>query len=429
MPGPPWVSESAGGDHLQVGDKAHQQVVKNDRGHAGNGDPPEALPGVRPVDLRRLVVGPGNVLQSGQKDDDQVSAEPYGDQRQGRRDHGARVQEFHRYAAAQLNQVVEQPVIIIKEPFPAEINSQHRQHVGKVEDRAEKTARGHLPVQQHGDDHGVDNTADDGEACVFQRRQQGPVEFRVPGKQADIVVQAEVFHLPEAVPAEQAQGKGSDHRDIGDTDQADHRRQQADPCRPGLLGYSGSSFSAARSFPDPFLCPVITCKPGERRHVPPAHAYRIVSQPRSEGFRPEGFGAGLQSSAPRRSEGGYQPRQGGYQPRQVVISLVAVTSLVSRVRVAISLVVVISLVAVTSLVSRVKVVTSPVVVISLVAVTSLVSKAKVAISPVVVTNSVEAIIPMAAIINLIREANLMGQLLIRNNVRILPTTIRMQSIA
>ena len=34
-----------------------------------------------------------------------------------------------------------------------------------------------------------------------------------------------------------------------------------------------------------------------------------------EGFRPEGFGAGLQSSAPRRSEGGYQPRQGGYQPR------------------------------------------------------------------------------------------------------------------
>jgi len=52
------------------------------------------------------------------------------------------------------------------------------------------------------------------------------------------------------------------------------------------------------------------------------------------GFRPEGFGAGLQSSAPQRSfrprtnynaggygqqrqqgEGGYQPRQGGYQPR------------------------------------------------------------------------------------------------------------------
>ena len=53
------------------------------------------------------------------------------------------------------------------------------------------------------------------------------------------------------------------------------------------------------------------------------------------GFRPEGFGAGLQGSAPQRGgyrprnnfgggyqqrqdrqEGGYQPRQGGYQPRQ-----------------------------------------------------------------------------------------------------------------
>ena len=32
------------------------------------------------------------------------------------------------------------------------------------------------------------------------------------------------------------------------------------------------------------------------------------------GFRPEGFGAGLQSAAPQR--GGYQARQGGYQPRQ-----------------------------------------------------------------------------------------------------------------
>ena len=32
------------------------------------------------------------------------------------------------------------------------------------------------------------------------------------------------------------------------------------------------------------------------------------------GFRPEGFGTGLQSAAPQR--GGYQSRQGGYQPRQ-----------------------------------------------------------------------------------------------------------------
>ena len=49
------------------------------------------------------------------------------------------------------------------------------------------------------------------------------------------------------------------------------------------------------------------------------------SQDDEGGFRPEGFGAGLQSSAPQRSsyrprnsyDGGYgQSRQGGYQPRQ-----------------------------------------------------------------------------------------------------------------
>ena len=39
------------------------------------------------------------------------------------------------------------------------------------------------------------------------------------------------------------------------------------------------------------------------------------------GFRPEGFGAGLQSSTPQRPsfrprQGGYQPREGSYQPRQ-----------------------------------------------------------------------------------------------------------------
>ena len=39
------------------------------------------------------------------------------------------------------------------------------------------------------------------------------------------------------------------------------------------------------------------------------------------GFRPEGFGAGLQGSAPRAQQGGYRPRNsynnaGGYQPRQ-----------------------------------------------------------------------------------------------------------------
>ena len=38
------------------------------------------------------------------------------------------------------------------------------------------------------------------------------------------------------------------------------------------------------------------------------------------GFRPEGFGAALQSNAPQRPQGGYRPRsnygEGGYQQRQ-----------------------------------------------------------------------------------------------------------------
>jgi len=33
------------------------------------------------------------------------------------------------------------------------------------------------------------------------------------------------------------------------------------------------------------------------------------------GFRPEGFGAGLQSSAPQRSQGEYGQPRGGYRPR------------------------------------------------------------------------------------------------------------------
>lgn len=49
--------------------------------------------------------------------------------------------------------------------------------------------------------------------------------------------------------------------------------------------------------------------------------YRSQNQDEG-GFRPEGFGAGLQSSAPQRQQGGYRPRfnpnngeQGGYRPR------------------------------------------------------------------------------------------------------------------
>ncbi len=67
-----------------------------------------------------------------------------------------------------------------------------------------------------------------------------------------------------------------------------------------------------------------------RTQRPRIHNVRAYSTDRNGnheegGFRPEGFGAGLQSSGdqprPRnsyqpRQQGGYQPRQGGYQPRQ-----------------------------------------------------------------------------------------------------------------
>ena len=73
---------------------------------------------------------------------------------------------------------------------------------------------------------------------------------------------------------------------------------------------------------------------GQRMMRPRIHTQRAYSSERNNddegGFRPEGFGAGLQSGGgqrpyrPRynnnmgdRQQGGYQPRQqGGYQPRQ-----------------------------------------------------------------------------------------------------------------
>ena len=65
---------------------------------------------------------------------------------------------------------------------------------------------------------------------------------------------------------------------------------------------------------------------GTRTQRPRIHAQRTYSSDKSAqggeegGFRPEGFGAGLQSNAGGyrpRQQGGYQPRQqGGYQPRQ-----------------------------------------------------------------------------------------------------------------
>ena len=69
--------------------------------------------------------------------------------------------------------------------------------------------------------------------------------------------------------------------------------------------------------------------PRPRIHTGQRPAYERPSYHREDndegGFRPEGFGAGLQSAAPQRGgyrprnnsyEGGYQSRQGGYQPRQ-----------------------------------------------------------------------------------------------------------------
>ena len=62
---------------------------------------------------------------------------------------------------------------------------------------------------------------------------------------------------------------------------------------------------------------------GGRPQRPRIHAQRAYSPDKSSasdegGFRPEGFGAGLQQSSgyQPRQQGGYQSRQGGYQPRQ-----------------------------------------------------------------------------------------------------------------
>ena len=60
--------------------------------------------------------------------------------------------------------------------------------------------------------------------------------------------------------------------------------------------------------------------PRPRIHTAPRASYSSDKSGSDEGgFRPEGFGVGLQSSAGsygQRQQGGYQPRQGGYQQRQ-----------------------------------------------------------------------------------------------------------------
>ncbi len=61
---------------------------------------------------------------------------------------------------------------------------------------------------------------------------------------------------------------------------------------------------------------------GGRSQRPRIHSQRAYSTDRTGGqeeggFRPEGFGSGLQNSEqPRQPRNNYQPRQGGYQPRQ-----------------------------------------------------------------------------------------------------------------
>ena len=62
--------------------------------------------------------------------------------------------------------------------------------------------------------------------------------------------------------------------------------------------------------------------PRPRIHAQRAYSPRPNNSDSEGGFRPEGFGANLQSDAPQQRgsyqpRGGYQPRQqGGYQPRQ-----------------------------------------------------------------------------------------------------------------
>ena len=48
------------GNHLQIGNKAHQQIVENYRCHAWNCDLPETVPGISPVNLRCFMISTWN---------------------------------------------------------------------------------------------------------------------------------------------------------------------------------------------------------------------------------------------------------------------------------------------------------------------------------------------------------------------------------
>ena len=56
-----------------------------------------------------------------------------------------------------LNQVVEKTVVIIIKPFPAQVNGQGRQHIRQIKNCAEKASRRHLAIEQHGNNHGIND--------------------------------------------------------------------------------------------------------------------------------------------------------------------------------------------------------------------------------------------------------------------------------
>jgi hypothetical protein len=124
-------------------------------------------------------------------------------------------------AAQKLYDVVDKSVIIVIQPFPAEIDRHGRQDIGQVKEGAEEAAHGDLPVKQHGDDHGVYDGKNDRYACILHCGQQGTVKLGIVCKQLDVVFQPHKFHFAQTVPAEQTQGEGGDHGQIGDADQTD----------------------------------------------------------------------------------------------------------------------------------------------------------------------------------------------------------------
>ena len=108
--------------------------------------------------------------------------------------------------------------------------------------------------------------------------------------------------------------KNSEEMELGEENKMQENSAEK---KDSVQGYTRSTGSYQREY----------SSNGTRTQRPRIHAQRTYSSDKSAqggeegGFRPEGFGAGLQSNAggyrPRQQQGGYQPRQqGGYQPRQ-----------------------------------------------------------------------------------------------------------------